>query len=498
MSISRNAVDRLSPRQKMVLSVLACALAAIVASPLRGVLDPANIVMLFLLTVLVVAVSLGRNPAVLAAVLSVLLFDVFFVPPHFSLAVSNLQYLVTFAVMLATALITGHLTATLKEQAADAERREQRTHALYEIASRLAGALNDGQVDEIVTLFISGEFGGRCRLLLGERAADVHAGTAWYSGELARRVLESGQRQISREEGQVVYLPLKAPMRVRGVLVVQSGEEAALLEGDLALLDALASLVAIAVERLHYVEVAQHSEVEMATERLRSSILSALSHDLRTPLTVLVGLADSIFLIRPSLPEPALENARALRDQATRLAGLVANLLEMARLNAGSVTLRQEWQPLEEVVGSSLKLVGDALGRHRLRVELPRDLPLLRFDAVLIERVLCNLVENAAKYSPADGEIRISAALAGDFVDLAVSDEGAGFPVPESGQLFEMFVRGHSESATPGTGLGLAICRAIVDAHGGRMRVESPPSGGGRIVVSLPRGVPPVVEAEVA
>jgi len=117
---------------------------------------------------------------------------------------------------------------------------------------------------------------------------------------------------------------------------------------------------------------------------------------------------------------------------------------------------------------------------------------------VLIERVLCNLVENAAKYSPADGEIRISAALAGDFVDLAVSDEGAGFPVPESGQLFEMFVRGHSESATPGTGLGLAICRAIVDAHGGRMRVESPPSGGGRIVVSLPRGVPPVVEAEVA
>lgn len=497
MSNSRIAVDRLSPRQKMVLSALACILAAIVASPLRGVLDPANIVMLFLLTVLVVAVSLGRNPAVLASVLSVLLFDVFFVPPHFSLAVSNLQYLITFAVMLATALITGHLTATLKEQAADAERREQRTHALYEIASRLAGALNDVQVDEIVAQFVSGEFGGRCRLLLGELAAEVHAGTPWYSGELARRVLESGQRQISREEGQVAYLPLKAPMRVRGVLVVQPGE-AALLEGDLALLDALASLVAIAVERLHYVEVAQRSEVEMATERLRSSILSALSHDLRTPLTVLVGLADSIFLIRPSLPEPALENARALRDQATRLAGLVANLLEMARLNAGSVTLRQEWQPLEEVVGSSLKLVGDALGRHRLRVELPRDLPLLRFDAVLIERVLCNLVENAAKYSPADGEIRISAALAGDFVELAVSDEGAGFPVPESGQLFEMFVRGHSESATPGTGLGLAICRAIVDAHGGRMRVENPASGGGRIVVSLPRGVPPVVEAEVA
>lgn len=492
MPIRSSFTERLSPRQKMALSALACTVVALAAAPWRGWLDPANVVMLFLLTVLVVAVALGRNPAVLAAVLGVLLFDLFFVPPHFSLAVSDLQYLITFAVMLATALITGHLAATLQEQAADAGRRERRTRALYEIARQLAGALNEQQVREILERFVAAEFAGRCRLLLGDTAAAIVADADWLSTDRAAAVHGGGARQI---DGAVIYLPLKAPMRVRGVLAVHPGNPPD--EAELAALDGLASLVAIAVERLHYVEVAQRSELETATERLRSSILSALSHDLRTPLTVLVGLADAIILAAPGLPGPALDSARTLRDQAGRLAGLVANLLEMARLNAGSVTLRQEWQPLEEVVGSSLKLLGDALGRHRLRVDLPRELPLLRFDAVLIERVLCNLLENAAKYSPADGDIRIAAALAGDCVELSVSDQGPGFPEPVSGRVCEMFVRGEGESTTPGAGLGLAICRAIVDAHGGRLRIENPAQGGARVVVSLPRGEPPVIEAEV-
>jgi len=496
MPVVKSPVERLSQRQKMLLSALACVLVAIVAAPLREVLDLANMVMLFLLTVLVVAVSLGRNPAILASVFGVLLFDIFFVPPHFSLAVSNLQYLITFAVMLATALITGHLTATLKEQAAEADRRERRTHALYEIASKLAGALNEAQVREIVLPFVAEEFSGRCQLLLAEREIHPQVAVGGFSLVIAGMVLESGLRHMDHDAGNTLYLPLKAPMRVRGVLVMQTAEQ--LLEADMAFVEALASLVAIAIERLHYVEVAQRTEVDMATERLRSSILSALSHDLRTPLTVLIGLADSISLATPDLPAVAQDKVDELRQQARRLAGLVGNLLEMARLNAGSVTLRQEWQSLEEVVGSSLKLVGDALGRHRLRVALPRDLPLLRFDAVLIERVLCNLLENAAKYAPADGEIRIAAEVSGEFVELSVSDQGPGFPEPLNGDVFEMFVRGNGESATPGTGLGLAICRAIVDAHGGRMRVVNLAAGGASVYVCLPRGEPPLVEPEVA
>lgn len=491
--MSRLATDHLSPRQKLALSVLACVLVAIVAAPLREVLDLANMAMLFLLVVLLVAVSLGRGPAVLASVFGVLLFDIFFVPPHFSLAVANLQYLITFAVMLATALITGHLTATLKEQAAEAKRRERRTRALYETASRLAGALDVQQVREIVDGFVADELSGRCHLLLGDSPAAIRTAASGFSATLAEAVLSDGLRRSDQEAGQRIYLPLRAPMRARGVLVVDASKPP--VEDELALLDALASLTAIAVERLHYVEVAQQSELQMVTERLRSSILSALSHDLRTPLTVLVGLADSIALA-PAVPAPVLENAAALRDQAARLAGLVGNLLEMARLNAGSVTLRQEWQPLEEVVGSSLKLLGAALGRHRLHIDLAPDLPLLRFDAVLIERVLCNLLENAAKYSPAAGEIRLAAELAGDWVEISVSDEGPGFPDLIAEQLFGMFVRGSGESAMPGTGLGLAICRAILDAHGGRIRIENLAGRGGRVVVALPRGEPPPVEEE--
>jgi len=496
MTVSETVVERFSERQKMALSVLACLLTALLAAPLSGLLDLANMVMPFLLTVLLVAVSLGRNPAVLAAVLSVLLFDVFFVPPRFSLAVSNLQYLITFAVMLATALITAHLAASLKEKARDAERREQRTRALYEIAGKLAGALNLEQVAEIVDGFVASQLRGDSCLRVNETGTQP---PAWFDDGLAARAQHARHGIADTGEPTVFYLPLAAPMRVRGVLAIRQSAGLPLpdAEENRALMEALASLAAIAVERLHYVDVAQSSELKMATERLRSSILSALSHDLRTPLTVLVGLADSLFLSRPPLPPAALETAGTLRDQANRLAGLVSNLLEMARLHAGSVNLRREWQPVDEVIGSSLKLLGSALGQHPVRVELQPDLPLLQFDAVLIERVLCNLLENAAKYSPPGGEIAVIARCDGKAVELAVGDRGPGFPAGADEQLFEMFVRGESESDKPGTGLGLAICHAIVEAHGGSIRIARRDGGGALVAFTLPCGEPPLIEPEL-
>jgi two-component system, OmpR family, sensor histidine kinase KdpD len=175
----------------------------------------------------------------------------------------------------------------------------------------------------------------------------------------------------------------------------------------------------------------------------------------------------------------------------------VTNLLEMARLHAGSVNLRREWQPVDEVIGSSLKLLGSALGQHPVRVELQPDLPLLHFDAVLIERVLCNLLENAAKYSPPGSEIAVIARCDGKAVELAVGDRGPGFPAGADEQLFEMFVRGESESDKPGTGLGLAICHAIVEAHGGSIRIEQRRGGGALVAFTLPCGEPPLIEPEL-
>ncbi len=500
------AMHRLRDWHRFALAGLACALTTLLATPLLGVLDLANIVMLFLLTVLLVAVGLGRGAAVLAAFLSVLMFDVFFVPPRFSLAVHDAQYLVTFAVMLAVALITGHLTAGLRRQAEIASDNERQTRALYEMARELAGALSVGQVAEITRRFLRGSIDADAALLLPDADGKLVPvgggdGVPGVDPVMARLAFDSRVPVDGIEPADGNYasacFPLKAPMRVRGVLAVRPLDAVAdTVHTQKSLLETAASLVAVAVERLHYVEVAQSTQVEMISERLRSSILSALSHDLRTPLTALVGLADSLTLVKPPLPTPALETAQALHEQALRMSGLVANLLDMARLHAGQVTLRREWQPVEEVVGAAIKLLGGALGTHPVKVSLAADLPLLEFDAVLMERVFSNLIENAAKYSPPGSVIEIGAVRRGEVVAVSVCDRGGGFPQNKD-DMFEMFVRSEAESAKPGVGLGLAICRAIVEAHGGNIVAANRDGGGACVSFTLPIGNPPTVEEEI-
>ncbi|MCM8594834.1 DUF4118 domain-containing protein [Accumulibacter sp.] len=495
-----------TPIRDLTLAVAACLATTALSLPLHDHFDQANIVMLFLLTVLLVAVKLGRNAAVVASILGVLFFDFFFVTPRFSLAVSDLQYLVTFSVMLVTALTSAQLTAGLRQKAGESARREQRTLALYDCSRRLAGALTVDQLVEVSQSFIREQFAAPSTILLPADGPDalrrVSAnGLEPIEPAVAKLVFDSGQTVRGDELGAIgvapIYLPLRGSTRIRGVLAVGLDDEIAESSPEAtSLLETLASLIAVGVERLHYADVARETEVSMSTERLRSSILSALSHDLRTPLTAMVGLADSLFLIKPQLPSAALETAQALREQADRLAGLVGNLLDMARLNAGQVTLRLQWHPLEEVIGASIKLLAGALTGRPVRVSLPRDLPLLHLDAVLIERVLCNLLENAAKYSPAQAPIEVSARPTPDTVEVSVCDHGSGFPAQAPAELFRMFVRGQSESGPPGAGLGLAICKAIVEAHGGKISAGNRPEGGACVRFTLPRGTPPVVEEE--
>ncbi|HUW49388.1 MAG TPA: DUF4118 domain-containing protein [Sulfuricella sp.] len=487
-------------------ALIACIFTTLIATPLKEHLDLTNIVMLFLLTVLLVAVKFGRGPAVLAAFLSVALFDFFFVPPQLSFTVSDAQYLVTFAVMLAVALITGQLTAGLRRQADIASIKEQHTRALYEMARDLAGALTIAQVSDIVRRFLLNGFALDTVLLLPDEQGDLKP-IAKLDSQLQ---IEQRFALIAFDQGEPVedytlsgygygagYFPLKAPMKIRGVIVfAPNSKNPDAAREQKPLLATISSVVAIAVERLHYVEVAQATQVQIVSERLRSSILSALSHDLRTPLTALVGLADSLALSRPPLPAEALETAEAIREQALRLSGLVGNLLDMARLHAGHVTLRKEWQLLEEVIGASIQLLGRSLANHRVRVTLPKDMPLVEFDAVLIERVFCNLLENAAKYAPPGSLIEIAGNAKGGSVEVSVCDHGPGFPPDKQGTLFEMFVRGAPESATPGVGLGLAICRAIIDAHGGTIDAANQPEGGACVTFTLPSGTPPTVEEE--
>ena len=495
--------------QRFALAIAACAATTLIATPLLAYLDLANIVMLFLLTVLLVAVALGLEAALLAAFLSVGLFDFFFVEPRFSFQVHDGQYLVTFVVMLAVAIITGQLAAGLRRHADDSDREALRSRALYEMARDLSGALSVEQVAQITRSFLRNVLNADATVLLPDRAGVLQLRAAepqevrlQIEPRLAIMCFEGGSPvdcpQLADSGYAALYLPLKAPMRVRGVIAVAPADQRALpLLEQRERLETMASLAAIALERIHYVDVAQNTRVEVVSERLRSSILSALSHDLRTPLTALVGLADSLTVSRPPLGEVARENAEAIREQAERLAGLVGNLLDMARLHAGEITLRKEWQPIEEVIGSSIKLLGRALAEHPVKVSLAGDLPLLEFDAVLIERVLCNLLENAAKYSPPGSPIEIAVRLRERRAEVAVCDDGKGFAEDAGGALFAMFVRGEHESSTPGVGLGLAICRAIVEAHGGTIAAANRAPGGACVSFTLPLGEPPLIEEEV-
>jgi two-component system sensor histidine kinase KdpD len=482
--------------------VAAAAAATLLATPLHGTIDLANIAMLFLLGVVLVALRFGRGPAALAAVLNVAAFDFFFVPPRLSFAVSDVQYVVTFAVMLAVGLITGQLTAGLRFQADVAAGRERRAQSLFGLTRELSGALMASQVVEQGQAAAQGYFGGEAVVLAADAQdqlalpAQVPPG---FDATVADWAFRNGQpaglatATLSAQAWH--YVPLLAPMRVRGVLALRPAQPRWLLVPEQRQhLETLARQIAIALERVHYVEVAQGAVVEMESEHLRNALLASMSHDIRTPLTALIGLAETLAASRPITPEQSA-SAQALVRQARELAGLVGNLLEMARLQSGRVKLRLEWQSLEEVAGVALRSVQAALGQRRVLVDIPAGLPLVEFDATLIERVLANLLENAAKHGGEPIELR-ARALPGE-LEVTVRDHGPGLPAALRGrehQLFEKFTRGDTESALPGVGLGLAICKAVVDAHGGTLAAANAPQGGGaEFTLRLPRREPPPV-----
>ncbi|WP_076591252.1 two-component system sensor histidine kinase KdpD [Herminiimonas arsenitoxidans] len=488
-----------------VWTVAACIFTAVVTTPMMPHFDLANIVMLFLLMEVLIAIRFGRGPAVLAAFLSVAVFDFFFVTPRFSFAISDVQYLVTFSVLLVVGLIVGQLTSGLRFQAKIASHREGRARALYEFARELSGALQAEQVFETTQSFIQRTFRAKAILLLPDDVArlqtprhgdvdkndELDIGIAQWAFD---RATPAGMGTDTLPGSSYFYLPLVAPMRTRGVLAIKpENRRWILIPEQRQQLDTFAALAAIALERVHYIEVAQDALLKMESERLRNSLLAAISHDLRTPLTALVGLSESLTMSKPPLAATQKELADALHEEALRMGNLVSNLLDMARIQSGEVKLNLQWLQFEEVVGSALRASQSVLTKHEVQTKLARDLPLVLFDAVLIERVLCNLVENASKYTPPGSRIVIAAEVGGQYLDVAVYDNGPGLPAGQEESIFEKFTRGERESATPGVGLGLAICRAIIEAHHGAIRAGRSPEGGASIIFTLPLGTPPAM-----
>ena len=484
------------------------AAATLLAFPLRHLFELTNIVMLFLLAVVAVALLFGRGPAVLAAIANVLAFDFFFVPPQFTFAVTDAQYVFTFVVMLIVGLVVGQLTARLGYQAKVASHGEERARRLFEMARELSAALAPEQVCELGERFVIAAMPGKTAVMMldedeslrapaaNEHRPDVDMAIARWCVDHAE---PAGIGTDTLPAAGKLYLPLKAPVRTRGVLVVEPVDAGqVMIPGQRRLLETCAALIAIALERVHFNSVAQRTLVDMESERLRNSVLAALSHDLRTPLTALVGLSETLAqdLSRERRPQDEQGKALAIREQARRTAQLVDNLLEMARLEAGRINIRRDWQSIEELVGSSLASLEPSLVGRQVDVDLPADLPLVACDGALIERVFVNLIENATKYTPAATPIRIVARRIDGTIEIAVEDRGPGLPPGRERAIFDKFTRGERESVVPGVGLGLAICRAIVEAHGGTIHAENRDGGGARFVFTLPAEEPPAPPPE--
>ncbi|MCI0548397.1 MAG: sensor histidine kinase KdpD [Candidatus Rokubacteria bacterium] len=472
--------------------------------------ERSNLVMLYLLGVVLVAMRAGRGPSAFAAVLAVAAFDFFFVPPYLTFAVSDTQHLVTFAIMLVVGLVVSSLTVRMRAQAESARERERRTAALYAMSRELATTRGIGALAGIAARHVAELFASRVAVLLPGAEGRLEPAPG-LTGGFEVDASDRGVSQWVYEHGQpaglgtttlpgasALYLPLIGSRRTLGVLGVRPADPH-LFEAPEPLhqLETFASQTAQAIERASLAQEAQDAQVRAETERMRSSLLTSVSHDLRTPLATITGAASTLLDEGAELAAGTRrELLEAVHEEAERLNRLVQNLLEMTRLESGALALRSDWHPLEEVVGAALGRFGKRLVGRVVATRLPADLPLVRIDDVLIEQVLINLVDNALKYTPPESPIEIAAWPGDGQVVVEVGDRGPGVPAGKEERVFEKFYRG-GDAHGRGVGLGLAIAEGIVKAHGGRIWAERRPGGGLAFRFTLPAsGAPPALAPE--
>jgi two-component system sensor histidine kinase KdpD len=471
-----------------VIATAACTAIGLKLSPL---FELVNIAMVYLLAVVLIASRWGRGPAVATSVFAVAAFDFFFVPPALTFAVSDVQYLVTFGIMLVVALIISNLTASVRLQANVAGHRERRTALLYAMSRELAATRGQEPMAQVAVRHVSEVFDSQVVVLLPDSNGKLqYPKKAPLSGSLHGADLDVAQWVQDHGEPaglgtdtlpatEALYLPLKGTQSVLGVLaVLPANPRRVLLPEQYHLLETFAGQIALALERAQLAERAERASVDAKTEGLRNALLASISHDLRTPLAVISGASSSLVERGDKLDlAESKALARSIFQQSQQMSDLVASVLQMTRLEGGAIVLNRDWHSLSEVVGSVLARLREPLSSHPVQVELPPGLPLVRMDAMLIEQVLVNLLENASKYTPPGTPIRLAADMEADAIRISIEDDGPGLPPGDPEALFAKFYRGSTESSVGGVGLGLAICRAIVNLHGGRIWAEHRPKG---------------------
>lgn len=459
-----------------------------------------NLIMVFLLATVVVAGRWGRGPGALSALLGVGVFDFFFVPPYWTLAVSDTQYLVTFTIMLVVGLVIGTLTARIREQVQAARRREQETGALYALGRDLGSTRGVEEICDQAARHIGEAFGVPVCVLVpaaGETLRPVgHQAAAFHSGEEERAVADwvfrhrapAGWGTDTLQGAAALYLPLAAAEQVLGVLALNRQPEAGgIPPGKRPLLEAFSNQLALALQREHHAREAEQHKLRVEAEQLQSALLGAVSHDLRTPLASITGSASALLHSgREMEPGTRRDLTQAIFDEAGRLGRLVSNLLDMGRLGSGTLQLRLEPQPLDEIAGAAIQEMGGRLENHPLEIDFPDTLPLINADGVLVQRVFVNLLENAVRYTPAGTPLLVAARAEAGLARVQVADRGPGLEPGEEERIFEKFRRGGAARDGRGSGLGLAICRGIVEAHGGGIVARRREGGGAEFEFTLP------------
>jgi two-component system sensor histidine kinase KdpD len=461
-------------------------------------ISPTNLVVIYLLSTVVAAVFLGRGPAILTSILSVVVFDFFFVPPSLTLAVSDTEYILTFFGLISVSLVISYLTAQVREQAEAAQRREAQTAALYELGRDLTAAVGLEAVAKTIIDHISQIFSREVAIFLPERdelklymarpglqVAENELAVATWAFEHSQ---QAGRGTDTLPDASMHYQPLKTTRGVIGILGIKPiGMSTYLSPDQRRILDAFANQVALAIEGARLVEQARQTELLEATEKLQTALLNSISHDLRTPLVSITGALSSLEEASPALDE---EVSRSLietaREEAERLNRLVGNLLDITRLEAGPMKLHRESCDVQELIGSALEQIGTPLKNRQVNVEISPKIPLVPLDFVLFSRVLVNVIDNALKYSLPEKPIDIRARVSKQDLEISIADRGEGIPVEDIERIFDKFYRIQRPDNVSGTGLGLSICKGIVEAHNGCIRAENRRGGGAIFTIRVP------------
>jgi two-component system sensor histidine kinase KdpD len=484
-----------------ILSIFIMILMTLVITPISALLGTINISMLFLLPVLLSAARWGRFPALITAAMGVIAFDLFFVPPFFSFTVADIRYLISFAIFILVALITGTLSDRLKNQVNYSRQRENRVSALYALSKEIAAVDKLDVVLESIAGNVAGTLEAQVVLLLPNEDAKLilqkDSGSNNFLNEselaVATWAFEKGQKAGKGTEtlgaAAALYLPLSTEQGTQGVLGICFHEIEAQFDPErIRLLEAFVRLAAMAISRIKLAEQARQAHTLVESERLRTALFNSLSHDLRTPLSSIIGAVTGLLEDRNFVysPEARHDLLQIILHGAERMNRFVSNLLDMARLESGMLKLKKDWCDLQDIIGVAVNRLGDLLTHRPLDIKIQPNLPLVQADYILIEQVLINLLDNALKYSKQGSKIVVTTKRTGKQLETTVANQGEGIPDTDLSKVFDKFYRLNSPLQVSGTGLGLAICKGIIEAHGGEIWAKNNKSGGVTITFTLP------------